>query len=123
MTIKQWHDLTDAIQSQTGFATTLEGGGAACPFIRIELPDGRIVLFGDVNETWMGDLYADAEAESRAEILDGTALDTNVAVTETDAKFIANAVREQLFDVCLAGNPAILGVCGQADCICARTTV
>lgn len=66
-TIEEWHAIKDAITAKTGFPTTLEGGGAACTYIRVELPYGRLILFGDVNETWMGDVYADEDAESMAE--------------------------------------------------------
>ena len=33
---------------------------------------------------------------------------------------IARAFFEVAEDLCIAGNPAIFGVCGNADCVCAK---
>ena len=103
-TVDAWLAIADAIEAKTGFATTLEGGGAACTFIRVELPNGRRILFGDVNETWMGDVYADEEAESMAEMLEGGTVDTSIPTSDHDAERIAAAFAAAVTDMRKDGN-------------------
>lgn len=59
-TIEQWYAIVDALSAR-GLAATLEGGGAACTFIGVNLSDGRQVAFGDMNETWSVDIYPNVE--------------------------------------------------------------
>lgn len=120
LTVGEWWAIADEIKAYTGFDTTLEGGGAACPFIRFVLPDGRIILFGDVNEVWTGDLYANAEDESEPEMIEGASIDLDIPTSDHDPVKIARAFLAAVTNVCVAGNPAILGHCGNADCVCAH---
>jgi hypothetical protein len=57
-TIEEWHAIVDALKHY-GYEATLEGGGAACPWIGIQLPFGRYVAFGDNDDMWTGNLYSD----------------------------------------------------------------
>lgn len=118
LTPGEWWMIADEIKAETGLATEVEGGGAACAFIRVLLPDGRIILFGDVNEEWTGDVYANAEAESEAEMMEGCSVALDIPTSDHDSAKIARAFREAITDVCIAGNPAILGKCGEPHCIC-----
>lgn len=70
---------------------TLEGGGAACAFLQVKLDDGRVVLFGDVNENWGGDIYANEEAVSYADSCESRELSiptTNVDPVAITSQFL-----------------------------------
>jgi hypothetical protein len=86
--VEQWHSITDAL-SALGYNATVEGGGAACPFIEITFSDGRVGLLGDVNENWTIDLY-----DSRSDIEDGTGPDTTL-----DLGIPARLLPSDLFNV------------------------
>jgi len=88
-----WLAIGDAISAKGFQNVSVEGGGAACPFIYVPRADGSIVLFGDVNETWMGDIYSNQEA---VESGDGpmSVLDAEIPTTTIDPIVIAEAFAE-----------------------------
>lgn len=87
-TVEQWHAIADGIRSFYP-ETMLEGGGAACPFIQVAVSNGRVVVLGDVNETWNADVYDSAEDMAEGETPSGY-LDLEIATGgEIDTDVIA----------------------------------
>lgn len=65
-TLEEWETIVDAMRVY-GLDASLEGGGAACTFIAINLPDGRAVAFGDNGDVWTGDVYTSRKALDEAQ--------------------------------------------------------
>ena len=84
--IDQWRAIVDAMNAR-GLKATLEGGGAACPFICIALCDGRVANFGDVNPNWTGDIYPTREMGEQGE--PGVSFELPLSSTVFDAERIA----------------------------------
>lgn len=86
-----WHTLHNvcvALKAQ-GYTAAVEGGGAAPGFLFVTLADGRMVAFGDNNETWGGEIYADEAAVESGDV--GDSLDAGVDHDVTDPNVIVAA--------------------------------
>jgi hypothetical protein len=61
-TVEEWHSIADAFTAY-GMDAHLEGGGAACTYIEVNMPDGQLVTVGDNNtEFWTASVYPNREA-------------------------------------------------------------
>ena len=94
-TIEEWHAIAEAITATTEGTTTLEGGGAACTFIGVQMPDGRYIALGDMNETWGADIY-----DNQTDVYEGlgpdTSIDLAIPVRYVAPQAIANALQDAL---------------------------
>jgi hypothetical protein len=55
-TVEEWHSIADAFTAY-GMDAHLEGGGAACTYIEVNMPDGQLVTVGDNSEFWTAAVY------------------------------------------------------------------
>lgn len=118
-TIEEWHAIRDAIATlYPQNEVTLEGGGAAATYIKFVDSYGRIILFGCGNETWGGETYANQDDYENGRPSDTIYADSSTPNTERDPETLAQAFIAACSDVCIAGNPAMLGICGHPDCVC-----
>ena len=103
----EWLAIGDAITAEGFENVSVEGVGTGCPFIYVPRADGSIVLFGDVNETWMGDIYPNQEA---VETGDGpvSSIDTEIPTSTIDPAAIAEAFA-RLFRVTVAHGSCVTG--------------
>ena len=124
-TIEEWHQIWLALEWY-GFETELEGGGAAATFFKINLADGRALAFGDNGDYWTADVYESRTALDACENA-VSSVQTDVPTKQTegdllgryhDPESIADGLLRAITDVCMAGAPAILGKCGDSDCVC-----
>lgn len=79
--IDGFHAIADALR-QAGYKVDVEGGGAACTFLSINLPDGRVLHLGDINDTWCFDVYPDQKAVEEGENGEGQDLGVPREITE-----------------------------------------
>jgi hypothetical protein len=89
ITPEQWFAITDAIAALPVTAAALEGGGAGCVYIGVELKDGSIICFGVANETWCGDVYLSLRDFEHGISQDSR--DTDIPTTVTDPALLAAA--------------------------------
>ena len=114
-TIEQWHSIVSALVS-LDLAAHLEGGGAASTYVWVDLPDGRIALLGDNGDNWAANVYEDREAFEHG--ADFKEVETDISSREHDPAQVAEGFRQAVTDVCMAGNPALAGRCGEPLCVC-----
>jgi hypothetical protein len=84
----------DAIKEEfdrVGLPADVEDGGAGDTSLTVRLPNGHVVLFGNINETWTGEFY-----ESPADVavaLEMYSLDTHIRSEVTDPRVIVDSFR------------------------------
>jgi hypothetical protein len=55
-TVEEWHSIADAFTAY-GMDAHLEGGGAACTYVEVNMPNGQLVTVGDNSEFWTAAVY------------------------------------------------------------------
>jgi len=85
MTIETAQKIVEALKDQ-GINAVVE-----YQFIGIGLSDGRYIAFGDVNEFWNGDVYANDDFGVPSDVIN-----TDIPSAECDAQTIASAVKRAI---------------------------
>src|SRR5579863_1524699 len=95
-TIEEWHEIVRAL-CVYGLDAHLEGGGAGATYAWINLPDGRVVLVGDQDETWCGNVYASQEAFENGEEFTTFGTDVPTKFDGTDRYHDPESIAEAVF--------------------------
>jgi hypothetical protein len=95
-TIEEWHEIVRAMKYY-GLDAHLEGGGAATTYVWIDRLDGRVVLVGDQDETWCGNVYASQEAFENGEEFTTFGTDVPTKFDGTDRYHDPESIAEAVF--------------------------
>jgi hypothetical protein len=95
-TVEEWHEIVKAMKYY-GLDTHLEGGGAAATYVWIDRLDGRVVLVGDQDETWCGNVYASQEAFENGEEFTTFGTDVPTKFDGTDRFHDPESIAEAVF--------------------------
>ncbi|RZU29001.1 hypothetical protein [Edaphobacter modestus] len=85
----QFKDIADAFNA-SGLNTTVESA-AGLTSLTVTLPNEKIIMFGDSNATWGGEIYNTWDAYEQSEAADS--LDTGLASTNRDPAAVLAAFR------------------------------